>query len=114
MKLETSPFKVKTKNFIKKLIIPTSKSYANRMIILAALDKRNIKILNLPSSTDVDFLINCLKKVGLEIQRSSDEILISNSFPECEKKVDHVIEVESGDGGTTNRFLASFFIFRKK
>ena len=38
---------------------------------------------------------------------ANNGVEILNSFPECEKDQNQ-IELETGDGGTTNRFHASF------
>lgn len=83
--------------------IPSSKSYANRALILAALKSSSVKLTNLSKATDVTFLIEGLKQVGLDIECSHHSIEIKNHFPACEKN-DHVVEV--GEGGTTARFLA--------
>jgi 3-phosphoshikimate 1-carboxyvinyltransferase len=88
------------------LSIPTSKSYANRLLILASLFKDPVRLINLPSSTDVLNLIKCLQKIGIEFSGELNDLTIKNSFPACEKMIiDKVVELPSGDGGTTNRFL---------
>ncbi len=89
----------------KEIIIPGSKSYANRALILAALEKKPITIHNIPKSTDVLCLIDCLELIGLDIKRNGSSLTILNSFPSCEIKTSNIIELASGDGGTTNRFL---------
>lgn len=93
------------KDFIKRITVPSSKSFANRALVLAALYPQDIQLLNLPESTDVINMLNCLEKVGLTIEREEGNVTIKGSFPACEVETDEVIKLESGDGGTTNRFI---------
>ncbi len=97
---------------VKEVLVPPSKSYANRALILAALIKNPFKLSRLPHASDVTILIDCLEKIGLNIlsdeTRSSVEIL--NSFPECEGS-GTVLSV--GEGGTTARFLATLLLLGK-
>jgi 3-phosphoshikimate 1-carboxyvinyltransferase len=93
--------------------VPSSKSYSNRLLILGALYPGPIRIQNISLSTDVLNLIECLKRIGLEIeedinQHSEAVVTIHNSFPQCEEDIDDdqdTIRLMGGDGGTTNRFL---------
>lgn len=100
------------KGFIPKTIdVPASKSYANRALILAALSSEIISLQNLPDATDVTYLLDSLKAVGLDIQQNADTTIIKNSFPACETK-DLTLSV--GEGGTTARFLASLLLLGSK
>ncbi|MFI5390619.1 MAG: hypothetical protein ACHQYQ_04590 [Bacteriovoracales bacterium] len=99
-----STIKVSSGDFTKSLKIPTSKSYANRLLILASIFPNEITIESLPKATDVLNLINCLKKIGLEITEGQSSLTIFNNFPQCERKEEEIL-LETGDGGTTNRFL---------
>jgi len=101
-------------SFNKSIKVPSSKSYANRVLILASLCTEPVEVLNLPKSTDVNILINCLKEVGLSISEVEDGIRIENSFPACEKDIQNELTLESGDGGTTNRFLIPFLALGKR
>ncbi len=114
MQLKNSLFNVEAKPFNKVVRVPSSKSYANRAIILASLSKESIEILNLPLSHDVTNLIHCLRVVGLKIIEIEDGIRIENSFPECEEDGSGVIEVFPGDGGTTTRFLIPLLSLGKR
>lgn len=106
MSSENLCFKIDgSKKFNKQIEIPTSKSFANRALILAATIKEPVILNNIPASTDVRNLINALKSIGLEIDENDSEITIFNSFPDCEIASDEIIKIETGDGGTTNRFL---------
>ena len=96
-----------TKGPIEKCIrAPASKSWANRYLILAAIAKKPVTIKNCPESSDVLSMISAFKTIGLIIEQNKSDVTVVNSFPQCEEctKQD-VIEINSGDGGTTNRFL---------
>jgi 3-phosphoshikimate 1-carboxyvinyltransferase len=88
--------------------LPPSKSYANRALILAALLPEAFTIKNIPKASDVTFLINALKQVGLKLTEEGNQVVIQNSFPECELMGGS--EIHIGEGGTTARFLASLLL----
>ena len=86
---------------MQRICAPTSKSYANRLLILAALYPASVQIFDLPTSSDVLTLLDSLKKIGLYISQNT----VSNSFPACEPEGAPPLTLFTGDGGTTNRFL---------
>ncbi len=88
--------------------IPSSKSYANRMLILASLNKGPFQLDNLPAASDVIHLIHSLEQVGLLIERNGNSLTVINSFPQCER--DLANEISVGEGGTTARFLAAMLV----
>ncbi len=94
-----------------KVEIPPSKSYANRALILAAISKTPITLINLPAATDVENLLRGLELIGIKLEIQESHILFSNSFPACESG-DKFIDV--GDGGTTARFLAALCLLGSK
>lgn len=96
---------VSVKPFNKEITVPYSKSYLNRALILASLNPLQVTIHGNSESTDVTNLINCLKRIGLEIEDKRDKIIVKNSFPQCEKSSAEIIELHTYDGGTTTRFL---------
>ena len=103
MTLDPSTFKVDSLEFSKEIEVPSSKSYANRVLVLAALAPQEVIIENLPLSTDVLTMIDCLKQIGLQIEESDRGLVVKNSFPACELKANTILKTK--DGGTTNRFL---------
>ncbi|MAF77115.1 MAG: hypothetical protein CME60_03070 [Halobacteriovoraceae bacterium] len=105
MSLELSTFEVKPSSINKEIKVPSSKSYANRLLILAAIDKDPVVIRNIPLSSDVIKMVECLKIIGLDIKVKDDSIEVKNSFPECEQVKSEAVCLETGDGGTTNRFI---------
>ncbi|MCP4912768.1 MAG: hypothetical protein GY909_06590 [Oligoflexia bacterium] len=113
MSSENLSYKVSHSEFVKELEVPFSKSYGNRVLILASLKKEPVTIEYLPTSTDVETMITCLKQIGIEIIKEDNRLFIKNSFPECEISSDEVITLETGDGGTTNRFLIAMLALGK-
>lgn len=97
--------KVEPSAFNKTLDVPSSKSFANRALILAAIDERDIVIHNMPESSDVEVMIECLRRIGVKILRDNETITVKGSFPKCEISTQSIITLRTGDGGTTNRFL---------
>ena len=100
-----SIYNVMPSSFSKEMIVPTSKSHGNRLLILAAICKGETILQDLPFSTDVIMMLASLRTIGLEIEGNHQKLIIKNSFPECEKLSSSPIILETGDGGTTNRFL---------
>ncbi|WPU65167.1 hypothetical protein [Peredibacter starrii] len=98
-------------SMIKEVHVPSSKSYANRALILAAIKKSPVTLENLPESTDVTILLACLKELGLKVKTSGKNVVIEGSFPACESS-DKKLDV--GEGGTTARFLAGLLLKGKK
>ncbi|HAZ13095.1 MAG: hypothetical protein A2X86_09895 [Bdellovibrionales bacterium GWA2_49_15] len=93
--------------FSKTLQVPTSKSYANRLLVLAALEPKGTVIENLPESTDVVSMLDAFKHIGIKVEKLENErYFIQGPFPIVEDTVGKKpIYLETGDGGTTNRFL---------
>ena len=104
MNLSSERIRVLPGDFYKSLSIPTSKSYANRLLILGSVFPGEVILDSMPQATDVTNLISSLRKVGLIINEKFGQIVISNSFLQCEVEGQEIV-LETGDGGTTNRFL---------
>lgn len=96
---------VEVKPFRKKITVPYSKSFLNRCLILASLNPNPVIIHGNSSATDVLNLIECLKKIGIEIYSEDEKIIVKNSFPLCEIPRKDMIDIATNDGGTTTRFL---------
>ncbi len=90
-----------------KIELPSSKSYANRAIILAALKNKVITLSNVPKADDVTLLIQALERVGVNFEENNHQLKVLNTFPDCEKETPTLIDsIYVGEGGTTARFLA--------
>ncbi len=113
MTSEPSTFNTVVSPFQKEIDIPSSKSYANRLLILAALSPKPVRVINLPLSTDVLTMIECLKKIGLHCEEVNNEVIVHNQFPECEYDELKIV-LHTGDGGTTNRFLIPLLSLGKR
>ena len=93
---------------------PTSKSYANRALILAALEPKPITIQGIPDSQDVlDLKIN-LEATGLIFESDQWQWTVTNQFPECEPQGEELIDLPGSEGGTTIRFLMSLLSLGKR
>lgn len=90
--------------------LPTSKSYANRALILAAQKKTSTHFKQLPLATDVTNLLNALQKLGVKIASDESGLTFLNSFPECEDSFETARVISVGEGGTTARFLACMLL----
>ncbi len=84
---------------------PTSKSYANRSLIIAALKTQEIELRDIPEAKDVIDLIDILKNLNVEIEKKDTSLRIINSFPECETLSEEAIVLPGSEGGTTIRFI---------
>lgn len=104
-------FKVSKGSLLDKVYIPSSKSYANRSLILCAILKNSPQLRNLPTATDVTNLTSCLKNMGLAFTFKDNNLQFHNSFPSCEQQ--HSLELDVGEGGTTARFLAAMCLLGK-
>jgi 3-phosphoshikimate 1-carboxyvinyltransferase len=115
MNLKNSLYKVYPGPVHLKIEIPKSKSHANRALIIGAIRGGGFKVNFIPESTDVLTLLACLEKIGLKIIRVGSCVSFMNSFPQCEKdSSDQIIDLKTGDGGTTNRFLLALLSRGKK
>ncbi len=99
--------KLKPQSLPSEIILPTSKSYANRLLIVAARLGEGRSIKHLPVSDDVTFLIDSFQRIGLNLEKKSDGLIFHNSFPECESNEREPIHLHVGEGGTTARFILS-------
>lgn len=83
--------------------IPGSKSILNRVLILAALSEKTITIENAVFCEDTNYMIEALKKLGLEITTTKSEIQMSGKI----KSSPLPIEIYTKNAGTTTRFLTA-------
>lgn len=95
------------------IIVPPSKSYANRFLILAA-RRGNVLIENLPVADDVVHLTKALTQIGLKLEQAGSAVRIANSFPACEPENASAIQIDIGEGGTTARFLLALLSVGKR
>lgn len=93
-----------------RLKCPTSKSYAARALIYAALSENDIQLSNMPTAQDTLDLMRVLKQLGIELD---SQFKVSGSFPKSEISIKDT-ELNLGEGGTTIRFLLPLLALGKK
>ena len=80
---------------IREVIIPPSKSYAQRAILAATLSKNTTTLQNIGTSDDVLAMINVAKKLGATIHSEQDDLIIRGFTQPVER---HLSVGESGLG----------------
>jgi pentafunctional AROM polypeptide len=89
--------------------IPSSKSETNRIILLSSLGKGNINIINPLYSDDTMYLIESLRKLGVEIKTYNNHINIEGI--EGKFKYNYDTKLFIGNSGTSMRFLTAILGF---
>lgn len=84
------------------LAVPSSKSYGHRALIVAAMAKGTSRIKGLPENQDVLATLDCLKKLGVSIEKKKDEYLITGT--DGKFKWNQEI-LDCHESGSTLRFL---------
>src|SRR3989338_7128109 len=87
------------------VIIPGSKSYTNRALIIAAMTKNRVRIINPLISDDTRAMIKCLRTLGIRINLLDDSIEVIGSIDNIKNKT-HELDVNLS--GTTIRFMLTF------
>lgn len=91
------------------LIMPGSKSHANRAIIAACLSKGTTIICNATPCDDVILLVKNLQKMGFELRytdRAAGTLAIRGGIPQG-NDVSKTMKLNCGNAGTTLRFLTA-------
>lgn len=84
------------------ITIPGSKSYTNRALIMAAMTKNKVKIINPLISDDTKAMIQCLKSLGIKINVFEDSIEVIGSIHNIRNN-NYVLDANLS--GTTLRFI---------
>lgn len=97
---------IKAQQFQSAWELPGNKSFSNRALVVAALSKKMTRFKSLSDSTDVSSMLAALSLIGVEVKYEKSDVIINgqNTAFLSEKK-STPLEVFSGDGGTTTRFL---------
>jgi len=86
-----------------KIAVPSSKSYTNRALLLAALREGEHKIINPLNCDDTRYMIRALKQLGVEVeQKNSTQIMIHGSGGQFTQPSE---PIDVGLAGTAMRFL---------
>ncbi|MDP3988251.1 MAG: 3-phosphoshikimate 1-carboxyvinyltransferase [Candidatus Levybacteria bacterium] len=84
--------------------IPGSKSYTNRALLLSALCKSQVVILNPLFSDDTKAMIGCLKTLGIKISVGKDSIKVSGNISSIKNGL---YDLNANLSGTTIRFITA-------
>jgi len=91
------------------LEIPGSKSYLNRILVMAALCDEKTKIFNPIYCDDTNYMLSSLESLGYKISKSDEAIIIEKGLVS-----DKSIKLQTGNAGTTTRFLTAFCTLLEK
>ena len=85
--------------------VPSSKSYSNRALLIAALADGESHIYNCLKCEDTRYMISALNSFSINIVEDKTKVTVQgcNGFPRTSKK-----NIFVGNAGTTMRFLCSF------
>lgn len=109
------------------VIVPSSKSLANRALVLSALSEGNFQLKGDFEAEDIQILIEALKEIGVHIETIGSEETIENNGIHQEGQTKGIVirndlswmvdgrelELFLGNSGTSFRFLTSLVLFRK-
>lgn len=101
LKLKGRPFQ---------LSVPSSKSIANRALILAALSKGKFKLIGDFEAEDIQLMIGSLQKLGVKIAQRRDGLSIENDLSWKQQR--NALRLFLGNSGTSIRFLTSLVCLR--
>lgn len=87
---------------MKSLIIPPSRSYTNRALLLAALCGTKVKILNPLQSDDTKAMVDCLKALGIKVKEGRNYLEVEGNLQNI---ADRAYKLNTNLSGTTMRFL---------
>ena len=81
--------------------VPSSKSVAHRVLVIAALSGKKIKIKNIDFSNDVYATIDALRQIGTAIEICNDYVEVDGSslLKACE------VHIDAKESGSTLRFM---------
>lgn len=86
------------------VLIPGSKSYTNRALIMAALTPHQVIIRNPLESDDTEAMMSCLSELGIRIEKKFQEIHVLGDIRDVKKK-EYVLNARIS--GTTIRFITA-------
>ena len=98
--------KIKTDNLQGTVEAISSKSFANRFLILASVSDTDTKIIINEFSNDIMTTIDCLRNLGVEIDINENEVTVHPSFFQKD-----VSDINVNDSGSTLRFLLPLVSF---
>lgn len=91
-----------------KVVIPASKSYTARALLLAAMSEGSTTVLNALDSDDSRYMLEAIRKIGYEV---SGTIPQGVTIGERVSMSANDVELFIGNAGTAMRFLAGYLTF---
>ncbi|MGI8788688.1 MAG: 3-phosphoshikimate 1-carboxyvinyltransferase [Pyrinomonadaceae bacterium] len=97
--------KIQPANFLDgKILLPGDKSISHRAAILASMATGETRIENYATSADCASTLNCLRNLGVEIERENSTVFVKGVGKTGFRKPEN--ELDCGNSGTTMRLLA--------
>lgn len=87
--------------------VPSSKSYTNRALIIAAMTNSKVRIINPLQSDDTQAMIKCLNILGIRVTKDGADLIVSGGVGAIRNRV---YRLDTDLSGTTIRFLSSLAI----
>ena len=86
------------------ITIPGDKSISHRAVMFGALSKGTTEVTNFLQGADCLSTIDCFRRLGVEIENTTDKILVHGKGLHGLKKSDSILDV--GNSGTTTRLIS--------
>jgi 3-phosphoshikimate 1-carboxyvinyltransferase len=87
--------------------VPGSKSIANRALVCAALADGESTLVGVPDGDDTEAMIDCLRVLGLAVERTDDEVRITGGVASFRKGP---LTLPTRLAGTTSRFVTALAV----
>lgn len=84
------------------IVIPASRSYTNRALLIASMCGAKVKIINPLQSDDTKAMVDCLKELGVKISQKKDAFEVEGKLQNISNKS---YRLNVNLSGTTMRFL---------
>ena len=86
------------------ITIPGDKSISHRAVMFGALSKGTTEVTNFLQGADCLSTIDCFRRLGVEIENTTNKILVHGKGLHGLKKPDSILDV--GNSGTTTRLIS--------
>lgn len=84
--------------------VPGSKSLSNRVLVTAALADGESVLTNLAPGDDTDAMVECLRRLGIALERSGDELVVHGT---AGRMAAGPVHLYAALAGTTSRFVTA-------
>jgi len=88
------------------LTVPGDKSLSHRVAMLASVARGTSSITGFASSMDCSATLECIRRLGIEVERSDREIKIHGKGPRGYASGDAEVMLDAGNSGSTIRMLS--------